>query len=227
MGSLDRLAEMVLDPGVPHALIYAVVFLSCILESFFPPWPTDVIAVYGGFLAGRGQLDPVGVMAAAVAGTQVGVMAVFWIARAWGRALLQSRLGRFLPAEHLAHLEAWFARYGAPAIAVSRFFPGVRALVMPAAGVARFSAWKVVGWAGVSSVLWNVFVVGLGVFAGSHLDWARDALIRYNAIALVVVLVATAVAGVWLVRRYRARRARTGPHAGRPHSSTSSKSPER
>ena len=37
--SLDRLAELVLDPGVPPAVIYGVVFLSCILESFFPPGP--------------------------------------------------------------------------------------------------------------------------------------------------------------------------------------------
>jgi len=207
MGILDQVAEMVLDPGVPAALLYAVVFLSCVLESFFPPWPTDVIAVYGGFLAGRGQLDPAGVMIAAVAGTQIGVMAVFWIARHWGRALLESRLARFLPAEHLAHLETWFARYGAPAIAVSRFLPGVRALVMPAAGVARFSAWKVVGWAGVSSLIWNVLVVGLGVVAGTHLDWARDTLVRYNAIAMVVALAGVTAGAVLLLRRYRAHRA--------------------
>ena len=55
--NLDRLAELVLDPGIPPLAIYAVVFLSCILESFFPPWPTDVLVLYAGFLAGRGQLE--------------------------------------------------------------------------------------------------------------------------------------------------------------------------
>jgi len=44
--NLDRLAEIVLDPGIPPLLIYACVFLSCIIESFFPPWPTDVLVLY-------------------------------------------------------------------------------------------------------------------------------------------------------------------------------------
>ena len=203
--SLDRLAEFVLDPGVTPAVIYGVVFLSCVLESFFPPWPTDVISVYAGFLAGRGQVDSWLVVLAAVVGTQLGVMAAFWLGRRFGRALLVGRLGRLLHADRLAHLERWFARYGAPAIAVSRFFPGIRALVTPAAGLAGFPAWKVLWWSGISVVVWNVLVVGLGVLAGVHLDWARQVLMGYNVVAASVLVVA-AVAGGLLFLRSRARR---------------------
>jgi len=95
--SLDHLAEIVLDPGIPPLLIYSVVFLSCILESFFPPWPTDLIVLYAAFLAGRGQLEQWLVLAAAITGTQVGVMAIFWLARRYGPALLGGPLGRVLP----------------------------------------------------------------------------------------------------------------------------------
>jgi membrane protein DedA with SNARE-associated domain len=203
--SLDRLAEFVLDPGIPPTVVYGLVFLSCVLESFFPPWPTDVISVYAGFLAGRGQVDSRLVVVAAVAGTQLGVMATFWLGRRFGRTLLAGRLGRWLRAERLTHLERWFARYGAPAIAVSRFFPGIRALVTPAAGLAGFSAWKVLWWSGVSVLVWNVLVVGLGVVAGVHLDWARQVLVGYNMIAAGILLVA-ALAGGLLFLRSRARR---------------------
>ncbi len=203
---LDRLSEMVLDPGIPPAAIYGVVFLSCVLESFFPPWPTDLISVYAGFLAGRGQLDHGLVLGAAVTGTQVGVMAAFWLGRHWGHALLAGRLGRWLRADRLAHLERWFDRYGAPAIAISRFFPGIRALVMPAAGLAGFSAWKVLLWAGMSIIVWNVLVVGLGVLAGTHLEWAKQVLVHYNLVAGLVVLAAAVVGGLLLFRRARVRR---------------------
>jgi membrane protein DedA with SNARE-associated domain len=163
-----------------------------------------VISVYAGFLAGRGMLAPVAVFASAVVGTQVGVMAVFWITRRWGRALLAGPMGRYLPAERLGRLEAWFARYGAPAIAISRFFPGIRALVMPAAGLAAFPAWKVWVFAGVSVVIWNAFVVGLGLLAGTHLDWAKDILVRYNTVAGTIVGVAVvAWLGIVVYRRYR------------------------
>jgi membrane protein DedA with SNARE-associated domain len=202
--NLDNLAAIVLDPGVPPSLIYAAVFLSCILESFFPPWPTDVIALYAGFLAGRGLVAPGIVFAAAVMGTQIGVMAVFWLSRRWGRRLLAGPMGRYIPSERLASLEAWFARYGAPAIAISRFFPGVRALVMPAAGLADFATWKVWLFAGISVVIWNIFVVGVGLVAGSHLDWAKQLLIRYNMVAGIIVGLAVAVVlGRFFYRRLR------------------------
>lgn len=200
---LDTLAEVLLEPGIPPVLIYAVVFGSCILESFFPPWPTDVIAVYAGFLAGRGLLAGELVFAAAILGTQVGVMAVFFLSRRWGRGLLGGSLGRYVPLERLARLEAWFARYGAPAIAISRFFPGVRALVMPAAGLAAFPAWKVWVFAGISVVIWNVFVVGIGLVAGVHLGWARDVIVRYNTVAGILVGVAIVAGALRLAyRRY-------------------------
>jgi membrane protein DedA with SNARE-associated domain len=201
---MDRLAELVLDPGIPAPLVYAVLFVGCVLESFFPPWPADVITMYTGFLAGRGVLAPGAVLGVAIAGTQTGVMGAFWIARCWGRSLLAGSLGRYLPIGQLGRLEGWFAHYGAPAIAISRFFPGIRALVTPAAGLAGLAAWKVWVFAGVSVVLWNIFVVGLGLVAGRELDWARSLMVRYNAVALSAVGLAVAsviAAALWRRRR--------------------------
>jgi membrane protein DedA with SNARE-associated domain len=199
--NLDHLAAVLLDPGIPPAVVYAVVFGSCILESFFPPWPTDVIAVYAGFLAGRGVVTPSLVFLAAVLGTQIGVLAVFWICRHWGRSLLAGPMRRYVPAEQLWRLEAWFDRYGAPAIAVSRFLPGIRALVMPAAGLADFPVWKVCVFAGIAVIGWNVFVVGIGLWAGSHLEWATDLLVRYSTVAGGLAALALGGWVVWAAYR--------------------------
>ena len=52
-------------------------------------------------------------------------------------------------------------------------------------------------------VIWNAFVVGLGLLAGTHLEWAKDMLVRYNTIAGIVVAVAVVAGlGVVLYRRY-------------------------
>jgi membrane protein DedA with SNARE-associated domain len=199
----EAVAAFVLDPGVPPLLIYGLLFFGCMLESFFPPWPSDVIALYAGFLAGRQILEPVTVLTVAILGSQAGVMAAYWITHRWGRAVLEGPLGRYLPVGQLARLEHWFVAYGAPAIAVSRFFPGIRALVTPAAGLARFSAWKVWVYTGASVVVWNLFVVGLGLVAGVHLDWAKDVLVRVNVVTATVAVGGLAgVAGCWLYRRY-------------------------
>lgn len=177
------------------------------LESFFPPWPADLIALYAGFLAGRGVLTPWAAFGVAIAGTQAGVMAAFWLARRWGRALLLGPLGRFVHADRLARLEAWFARWGAPAIALSRFVPAVRALVTPAAALAGFAAWKVWVFAGSSVIAWNFFVVGLGLLAGRRLEWATGILMRYNTVALALLGLALAACVLGLMIRRPARRA--------------------
>ncbi len=93
-----------------------------------------------------------------------------------------------------------------PAVAISRFFPGIRALVMPTAGLARFSAWKVLWWAGLSVVVWNSLVVWLGVLTGTHLEWARQVLVGYNTFAFGIVAVGLVAAGLALFYRARARR---------------------
>jgi membrane protein DedA with SNARE-associated domain len=165
-----------------------------------------VIAVYAGFLAGRGRLEQGIVLAVAIAGTQIGVMATFWLGRCWGPALLEGRFGRLFRAHRLEQLERWFARYGVPAVAISRFFPGVRALVMPAAGLARFSAWKVLWWAGLSVVVWNVLVVGLGVLAGTHVGWAKQVLVGYNTVAFAILGTGVVAGGLVLLYRVCGRR---------------------
>jgi len=76
----------------------------------------------------------------------------------------------------------------------------------PAAGLARFATWKVWVYAGASVVLWNLFVVGLGLFAGTHLDLAKRILIRYSFVALVFLgICAVGWVLIILVRRYARR----------------------
>src|SRR4029453_15979782 len=113
--NLDRLAEIVLDPGIPSLLIYVCVFLSCILESFFPPWPTDVLVLYAGFLAGRAQLGETLGLVVGIVGTRIGVMALFWLTRRWGPVIFLSRFGRLVDARRLEQLARGFARRGVPA----------------------------------------------------------------------------------------------------------------
>lgn len=204
---LEQLADFLLNPNVPPLWLYTALFLGVILESFFPPWPSDIVTLYCAFLAGRGRLDPAVVFVLASLGSQVGVMGGFWVGRRWGRALLVERPTRLLPTERLAQLEGWFARYGAAAVLVSRFFPGVRALVTPAAGLAGLSAWLVGGYAAVAVVLWNGFVFGIGMAAGARFDWAKRILATYNSVALALVLAGLAA---WLIIALLRRRRRAG-----------------
>jgi membrane-associated protein len=73
---------------------------------------------------------------------------------------------RFLKVEYLHQTEAFFARYGGLAIAISRFMPLVRTFAPFVAGVgrmpyARFQAYNLLGGASwVSLFLWGGFLFG-------------------------------------------------------------------
>jgi membrane protein DedA with SNARE-associated domain len=55
-------------------------------------------------------------------------------------------------------------------------------------------------------VAWNALVVGLGVVAGTHLDWAKQMLMGYNAVAFGVVVAGLVAGGLLFFYRARARR---------------------
>ena len=87
------------------------------------------------------------------------------------RLLRAARAGR-APRQQAAHLDAeastardaWFERYGAPMIVVSRWIPFARAAFPYAAGVARMPFWRFLTFATIGSIVW---ITALGVLGNA------------------------------------------------------------
>ncbi len=148
----------------PPAL-YLLLFASALLESLFPPWPSDVVTLYGAYIVGRGKASLALAFLAVVSGSLLGVMALFYLGRWKGRALFKPGRKVF-SLERLQGVERLFARHGLWILAVNRFLAGVRALIFLVAGVAAFPAGRVWGLAAVSVVLWNALLFWLGGLFG-------------------------------------------------------------
>ena len=90
---------------------------------------------------------------------------------------------------HIAWADRWFARYGAPAILVSRMLPIVRTFISLPAGVARMPFWRFTVLTLVGCIPW---VLGLAI-AGEAVghDWTKVRkgfeYVDYAVVALVVV----------------------------------------
>jgi membrane-associated protein len=187
----------------PAALIGLGVLVFVESGLLFPFLPGDSLLFTAGLLASSGVLHvPVGLVivvafVAAVLGDQVG----YWLGHRFGRRLFKPE-ARILKTRYLEEAEAFFAKYGGPALILGRFVPIVRTYVPLAAGTSIYAYRKFLVWNLIGAALWTVVVSVLGVllgkipFVASHVD--------VLAILVVVVSVLPIVIGA-LVRMRRNR----------------------
>lgn len=202
-GQMDGIAGTVLD--VIEALGAPGVGLLTVVETVFPPLPSEVILPLAGYLAERGRLDLTAVLAAATLGSLLGAWLLFGAGATLGRERATTLLARLplVDREDVDGAAAWFDRYGPWAVLFGRLVPGVRSLISLPAGASRMGWWQFTWLTTVGSLAWNVLLVGAGYALGTQ--WRTVE--RYSEVLdyVVYAAIAAAVAGL-VVRRVRKRR---------------------
>lgn len=188
-GMIDRLIAWM--EGLPAALVYVVMGVMAGLENIIPPVPADVVALTGGFLAGRGVTDPV-LSFLVVWGANVGTaLLMYEVGRRYGSAIFGTRVGRFiLQPGQMARLSALYERHGGKVIFFSRFLPGFRAVVPIFAGTSGMKFIRAAIPLALASGLWYGLIVYLGATAGEHWEQIRAAVEssgRWLGVAAVVL----------------------------------------
>jgi membrane protein DedA with SNARE-associated domain len=208
---LDRIAaDLAVLLGRTGPAAPLLLFLASLIEYVFPPFPGDLLVVFGAWYAAQGIVSWPIAYAAVTAGAVLGAALDYSFGRWLGPRLdaSASRRGR-RTADRLARFEAAYRRWGAALLLANRFFPGVRAFIFVGAGAARLPLGRVLVLGGISAALWN----GLLLLAGKALVSSADELVelfrRYNRMAWIpvaVLAVGWAALQVWR----RARDARRG-----------------
>jgi membrane protein DedA with SNARE-associated domain len=200
---LDRLASM------PVSALYAALGIVAALENVFPPVPADTVVAFGSFLAARGQGTALGVFMTTWAGNVGGAMLIYALGRRYGAERLERRLvgERFGEAE--SHLRTLYGRYGLAALFISRFLPGVRALVPPFAGALRIPPLSATLAIGAASAIWYGAISYLAFRIGADWEALSGAVGRYGRVAaLMAGLIAGLGLAAWLIARRRRGEAR-------------------
>ncbi len=189
--------------GVP------AIFVLMAIDAVFPA-ASELVMVYGGALASGALVDEVHVfgadvsgfgaflvvVAAGVAGYQVGAAFGWWVGVRGGRPFLERRGAWFhLSPERLDRAEHWFDRYGGWAVLLGRMTPLVRSFVSIPAGVfeSPFRRYNVLTLAG--NAVWCVVFAAIGWALGASWDTFHqdfrfiDYVVVLAVIGLVVLLV--------------------------------------
>lgn len=131
------LSEVLRDLG------YFGLFMLMLVETVFPPIPSEAILPLAGYLVESGEFSFGLALATSTLGSVAGAAALYELARRGGRPFTDRFLrfahvdpARLDPAEH------WFDRRGAWVVLLGRCVPGLRSVVSLPAGVLHMARWK-------------------------------------------------------------------------------------
>ncbi|HYU85073.1 MAG TPA: DedA family protein [Kribbellaceae bacterium] len=190
-----------------------VIFAECgLLVGFFLPGDTLLFSI-GMFAASGAVRHPVWLVcllmgAAAVLGNIVG----YGIGHRLGDAFLRGEGRRQLvDKRHIERTEAFFAKYGAPAIVLARFVGVVRTLITVVAGAARMDRTKYITYSTIGAVVWAGGLTLLGFFLGRVPFVQRNVQPHLDLFVLIAVgATLLSVGGHLLLDRWKARKREPG-----------------
>jgi membrane protein DedA with SNARE-associated domain len=154
---------------------YFGVFLLMLLETIFPPLPSEVILPLAGMRSGQGTLALPGVIGAATAGAMLGN--VFWYAVA--RKVSHARFRRFierhgrwltLDLNDVDAAQRAFQRSAAWIVCVGRFIPNLRTIISVPAGLAHMRIAPFLFWSTLGTAIWSSGLAGGGYLLGASFD---------------------------------------------------------
>jgi membrane protein DedA with SNARE-associated domain len=123
--------------GMPLTALYLIMALFAAVENVFPPVPADTIVALGSWLAARGQGSPLWAFLATWVGNVAGASAMYFVGRRHGSGWMRRRFPALADERGERRLRELHGKYGTLSLLLSRFIPGVRALVPPFAGELR------------------------------------------------------------------------------------------
>lgn len=178
---------------------YGHVFWLMALESSLFPVPSELVMIPAGYLAARGQLDPVLATLAGAFGSLTGASANYLLGRTVGKAFLL-RYGRYLLINAGKYYEAerLFLRNANVATFVGRFIPVIRHLISLPAGTFGMSLLPFAVLTTVGAGLWCGFLVTLGYYLGEP---AIQLVTRYSHWAGYAAVAATLLLVGWFLWR--------------------------
>ena len=179
---------------------YWGIFLLMLLESVFPPIPSELIIPFAGFAVQRGELNLFGVLLATTGGAVIGMLPWYVAARLLGlrrTKWLADRIGRWLAmnSDEIDLASAWFLRYGPAIVFFGRLVPLIRTVISVPAGIAAMPVVAFLAASVSGALVWNGILIGAGYLLSSHYHLVEIVLDP----ATIVVLVLGVLIYLWRV----------------------------
>jgi len=193
--------------NLPLGSLYTAIAVLSAFENFFPPFPSDAVIAFGSFLADRAHGSPFIVFLLGWIGNVSGAGVTYYLGRRFGAKAFLRKIERFAGPDAEDRIKRLHKKYGVAGLFVSRFLPGVRAIVPPFAGAMKLPAFKVMFSVASASAVWFGLITFLAFRAGDNWELVQRYLVRSGKVAGgVAVGIVILVIGIWLWKRHQRKR---------------------
>lgn len=144
-----------------------------LLETVFPPVPSEVIMTVAGVSAARGTMTLEGTILAGTAGAMLGNWFWYWLAIKFGEARMHVFIDKYsrwltLDWDDVERGERLFEKYGSTIVLVARMIPTLRSLISIPAGLFKMSLRRFLVFSTIGTLGWSAALAGAGYFLGSQ-----------------------------------------------------------
>lgn len=183
---------------------YVGILLLMFLENVFPPIPSEVIMPLAGFGAADGRYSLWLVIVAGLAGTMLGALFWYTVARRVGDERLRrwaDRHGRWitLSGDDIARIEKWFCRHGTWAVPLAHLIPGLRTLISIPAGVFEMALSRFLALTAIGAGVWTGALAAAGYLLGERFEGVE----KYIGPVSTAIMAALFLYYVWRVIRFK------------------------
>ncbi|MET3901405.1 membrane protein DedA with SNARE-associated domain [Devosia sp. UYZn731] len=183
---------------------YVGLFALMLLESVFPPIPSELIVPFAGFAAARGDMNLAGVLVATSLGSVAGALPWYYAGRLLGLERIRKladRFGRWLTvnADEIDKATGYFNRYGPVIVLLGRLAPIIRTLISVPAGLGRMNLAQFLLATAIGATIWNLIMVSAGYLVQEHFELVAS----YIDPLTIIVLVAVAIGYVFRLLTWR------------------------
>lgn len=187
---------------------YLGVFLLIAIENIFPPIPSEVILVFGGFMTTYTSLNIPIMILAATLGSLLGAIVLYYIGKIFNKERLKKivngKIGKVLrlKASDIEKADKWFDTKGNKTVFFCRFIPIVRSLISIPAGMSEMPMQKFLLYTISGSLIWNTVLIIVGSIVGDKWETIVGYLDNFSNIILIILVIIFVVAlYYWFVIR--------------------------
>lgn len=174
---------------------YFGIFFLIFIENIFPPIPSEVVLLLGGFMTTKSDLILPLMILFSTLGSVVGAIVLYYIGKILNKERLKKivsgKVGKILrlKTSDIEKADHWFDTKGNKTVFFCRFIPVVRSLISIPAGMAEMPMIKFLVYTTVGSLIWNAVLLVLGNRVGENWTDILDIMDKYSHIVLVLLII--------------------------------------
>lgn len=163
---------------------FGVLFLTFI-ENVFPPIPSEIVIPFAGFTAQTGDLNLIGVIIAATAGTVIGALPLYYLGTRLSLERIEHLADQYLKyigfdADDIRRGMEWMREYGRWAVFLCRMVPGLRSVISIPAGITGMNLGIFLVLTTLGSLLWTIILAVAGYVLGTNYTEVKVVLDRFS-----------------------------------------------